>query len=74
MYDPEIKTTNIMLCAKYGYRFLPMQHIAHSVKERNAVKRMKKYIVNPGKLNVSRIIKTNTLSELKNNLYGKHTV
>jgi len=65
MYNPEIKTQNIMLSAKYGYRFLPVNRITHSEKERKALKRMKKYVTNNSPFNSKNIIRLHTLDEHK---------
>ena len=52
---------SIMLSAKYGYRFLPVQRqVKKSDKERKAIKRMKKYVWNKGKFNISRMIYCHT--------------
>ena len=61
MFNPEIKVQNIVLSARYGYRFLPYNRITHSEKERKALKRIRKYVTNKGKLTT--IIRHHTIEE-----------
>lgn len=69
MFNPEIKVANIILSAKYGYRFLPVQKFHKTENERKAIKRMKKYVHNIGPLNSSRIVRLHSIDQSKLNTY-----
>lgn len=68
MYDPNIKTANTVMSARYGFRFLPVFKHVPTIGERKALKRMKKFVHNTGKLQTVRM---HTIDEFKLALYGK---
>jgi len=67
MFNPEIKTANTVLSAKYGYRFLPVTNFKKSENERKAIKRMKKYVTNKP----IKTVKLHSIDELKLKILNK---
>lgn len=56
---------NIILGARYGYRFMTVNKSHKSESEKKGLKRMKKFVRNKGKFNAKRIVFVHTVDEAK---------